>query len=101
MATQSAEGQDRADLSLGVRQEALIAAVLRAAPGRVTVVVRAPGAVTMPWAANVTALPSILLQLMAGQASGSALAAILFGDTEPTGAWQMRLSHKTAARATG
>ena len=85
VATQSAEGNDRADLSLGVRQEALIQAVLAAAPGRVVVVVRAPGAVTMPWAANITALPAIMLQLMPGQAAGSALASILFGDIEPTG----------------
>ena len=85
VATQSAEGNDRADLSLGTHQETLIQAVLAAAPGRVVVVVRAPGAVSMPWAANVTAARAIMLQLMPGQAAGSALAAILFGDTEPTG----------------
>lgn len=85
VATQSAEGNDRASLSLGRRQETLIHAVLAAAPGRVVVVVRAPGAVSMPWAANITAARAIILQLMPGQAAGTALAAILFGDIEPTG----------------
>ena len=85
VAVQSAEGSDRVDLSLGIQQEALIAAVLAAAPGRVVVAVRAPGAISMPWAANNTALPAILLQLMPGQAVGSALTAIIFGDAEPTG----------------
>eukprot|EP01051_Picozoa_sp_SAG22_P029771 SAG22_NODE_11203_length_496_cov_0.596977_1_plen_130_part_01 len=97
VAAQAAEGNDRVDLSLGPRQEALIAAVLAAAPGRVVVVVRAPGAVSMPWAANTTALRAIVLQLMPGQAAGSALAAVLFGDTEPTGRLPLTLPRSMAA----
>jgi beta-glucosidase len=45
-------------------------------------VVRTPGAVEMPWAANASA---IIVQMMVGQAAGSALAAVLFGEEEPTG----------------
>jgi beta-glucosidase len=96
VATQSAEGNDRKDLSLGTQQEALIEAVLAAAPGRVVVVVRAPGAVSMPWSANITALPAILLQLMPGQATGGALASVLFGDTEPTARLPLTFPHSMA-----
>ena len=82
--TSSAEGNDRPDLGLGADQNALVAAVVAAKPTRVVVVVRCPGAVEMPWADD-PSLSTILLQMMPGQAAGTALAEILFGVSEPTG----------------
>jgi hypothetical protein len=67
VATQSAEGNDRPTLGLGDEQEGLLDALLSHAPKRkIVVVVRAPGAVTMPWA-NHPALSAVLLQFMPGQ----------------------------------
>jgi len=79
--TSSGEGYDRDSLSLGESQEALVAAVVAVCPQTV-VVVRAPGAVTMPWA---TFAAAILLQLLPGQEAGAALADVLFGDVDPSG----------------
>ena len=80
--TSSAEGNDRPDLGLGAEQDALVAAVVAAKPQRVVVVVRASGAVSMPWAGG-PVLSTILLQLMPGQAAGTALAEIVFSASEP------------------
>ena len=66
VATSSGEGYDRPSLSLGASQEALIAAVTAVCPHTI-VVVRAPGAVLMPWAASAAA---IVLQLLPGQEVG-------------------------------
>ena len=70
--TSSGEGYDRDSLSLGESQEALIRAVAAVCPHTV-VVVRAPGAVTTPWASSVGA---VVFQLLPGQAAGLALAGL-------------------------
>jgi len=75
------EGADLADISLAVEQNGLIRAV--AAVNRNTIVVLNTGsAVTMPWADSVNA---ILEAWYPGQEDGSAIAAVLFGDVNPSG----------------
>lgn len=80
VATTSSEGSDRADLSLGNEQDVLVTTVLAANP-RTIVSVRSPGAVLMPWAAQV---PAILLSWLPGQEAGNGLADVLFGAVNPS-----------------
>lgn len=80
-ATTSGESLDRASLSLDNDADGLISAVASAARPTV-VLVQAPGAVTMPWRDDVGA---ILTMFLGGQETGSAWAAVLFGDHAPTG----------------
>jgi len=77
----SGEGSDRANLGLGGNSDSLVSAVAGAQPNTV-VVVHAPGAVLMPWSDQVQ---SILTPLLPGQEDGNALAAVLFGDVNPSG----------------
>ncbi len=77
----SAEGTDRATLSLADGDDALIAAVIAANPHTV-VVVYSPAQVLMPWASTA---PALLWGGLPGQAEGAALASVLFGDTNPAG----------------
>ena len=75
------EGFDRADLRLPEQHDRLVEAVCAANPR--TVVVLSNGApVEMPWADRPAA---ILESYLGGQASGAALADVLFGDAEPGG----------------
>ncbi|NHZ72146.1 MAG: beta-glucosidase [Aquificales bacterium] len=75
------EGFDRPDLELVGKQNELIARVAEVNPNTV-VVVNAGSAVTMPWINDV---PAVLQQWYAGQETGNALAALLFGDVAPSG----------------
>jgi len=94
--TLSSEGSDRASLSLddgctpdkdtqcagnNQQQNALIEAVAKANP-KTIVVLSVPGAVTMPWASEVSA---ILTNFMPGQQAGNAIADVLFGHVNPSG----------------
>jgi beta-glucosidase len=79
VAQSSTEGYDRDTLSLGARQDRLVEQVAAACPNTI-VVVRCPGAVLMPWKDKVKA---IIVQFLPGQASGTALASLLFGDANP------------------
>jgi beta-glucosidase len=81
LATSSGEGADRLNLSLPLWQDEMAAAVLAANP-RAVIVARCPGACAMPWAA---AARAVLLQLMPGQASGTAIAQTIFGANNPSG----------------
>jgi len=75
------EGTDRADLSLPAGQAELIAAVVAANPR--TVVVLIDGSpVEMPWLGQV---PAVLQAWYGGSEAGVALAAVLFGDVNPSG----------------
>jgi beta-glucosidase len=75
------EGMDRATLSLPGDQDALIEAV--AAVNRHTIVVlNNGGPVLMPWLRHVDA---VLQAWYPGQQFGAALAAVLFGDSDPGG----------------
>jgi beta-glucosidase len=75
------EFRDRASLALPGHQEALIRAV--AATGKPTVVVLVGGsAVTMPWLEEVRAVVDAWYP---GEAGGTAIADVLFGDYNPAG----------------
>lgn len=80
VAVSATEGYDRDNLSLGEMQNKLVSEVAAVNPNTI-VVVRCPGAVLMPWANKVKA---ILVQFLPGQASGDALARLLFGDVNPS-----------------
>ena len=81
----STEGADRATLALSGTQDALVAAVAAAQP-RTVAVVAAPGPVLLPWAEQAAA---VVVNWMAGQEAGHALADVLYGDVDPSG----RLPH--------
>jgi beta-glucosidase len=75
------EGSDRPNLSLPGNQDALVAAVAAANPH--TVVVLNTGApVLMPW---LDAVPAVVEAWYPGEEDGNALAAVLFGDVNPSG----------------
>jgi beta-glucosidase len=75
------EGSDRPDMKLHFGQNELIEAVLAANPNTAIVLVGG-SAVEMPWIAKA---PAVLQAWYAGMEGGSALADILFGDTNPSG----------------
>jgi beta-glucosidase len=75
------EGTDREDLSLPGEQDALVERVAAVAD-RTVVVVNSSGPVEMPWRTDVDA---ILEGWYPGQAHGDAVAAVLYGDTDPAG----------------
>jgi beta-glucosidase len=75
------EGTDRPSMDLPDNQDALVSAVAAANPN--TVVVLNTGApVTMPWLGQVRTLVE---SWYPGQEDGNALAAVLFGDVDPSG----------------
>jgi beta-glucosidase len=75
-----AEGHDHS-LSLSGTQDSLVTAVARANRNTV-VVVKSGSAVLMPWAGQV---PAILEAWYPGEEDGNAVAAVLFGDVDPSG----------------
>lgn len=75
------EGRDRSDIALPGDQNRLIRAVAAANPHTV-VVLETGSAVTMPWLAKV---PAVLEMWYPGEEGGAALAALLFGDENPSG----------------
>ncbi len=75
------EGMDRTHLALPADQDRLIAAVARANPHTVVVLVTG-GAVAMPW---LDAVAGVLELWLPGDAYGTALAALLYGDADPGG----------------
>jgi len=75
------EGMDRASLALPGDQDRLIAAVAAANP-RTVVVLNTSGPVLMPWLDQVEA---VLQAWHPGQQFGEAVAAVLFGDSDPGG----------------
>jgi beta-glucosidase len=76
-----AEGEDRPNLSLQLGQDDLIDQVVAANP-RTIVVLETGGPVLMPWLAKV---PAVLESWYPGQQAGNAIAALLFGDVNPSG----------------
>jgi beta-glucosidase len=75
------EATDRLSLSLPSAQDELIAAVAAANPHTV-VVIDAGAPVTMPWLNQVA---GVVDAWYPGQSSGTALASVLFGQTDPSG----------------
>jgi beta-glucosidase len=74
------EGRDAATLSLPGNQDALVSAVAAANP-RTIVVIESGGPVSMPWVDNVK---GVLEAWYPGIGGAQALAAILFGDVNPS-----------------
>ena len=74
------EGRDAATLSLPNNQDALVSAVAAANPHTI-VVVESGGPVSMPWVGNVK---GVLEAWYPGIGGAQALAAILFGDVNPS-----------------
>ena len=72
---------DRTSLDLGGSQDQLIAAVAAANP-RTIVVLDTGSPVVMPWLSSV---PAVLEAWYPGQTDGSAIASVLFGDSDPSG----------------
>ena len=75
------EGRDRSQMTLPGMQDELVRAVVKANPNTV-VVVTCGAPVAMPWIAEA---PAVIDCLYAGMEGGSALAAILCGDANPSG----------------
>ena len=75
------EATDRPSLSLPSAQDELISAVAAANPHTV-VVINAGAPVAMPWLGKVAAVVDAWYP---GQTSGTALASVLFGQTDPSG----------------
>ena len=75
------EGADRHHLSIPPMHNALVEQVLKVNPNTV-VVLSGGSSVEMPWADKV---PAILNMFLTGQAGGSAVCDILFGDVNPSG----------------
>ena len=78
---EESEGYDRPHMRLSDSHNALVEAA-RSVSDRVVVVLSNGAPVEMPWVASV---PAVLEAYLGGQASGSALAAILTGAQEPGG----------------
>ena len=76
------EGTDRYDLSLPAHQAELIARVAQANPRTVVVLVDGSPVEMDPWLAKV---PGVLEAWYGGSEAGQALAAVLFGDVNPSG----------------
>jgi beta-glucosidase len=76
-----AEGSDRTSIDLGSTEDSLIAAVAAANP-RTIVVLNTGSAVTMPWLSSVA---GVLEAWYPGQEDGTAIASILFGNSDPSG----------------
>ncbi len=77
----SGEGADRPNLALPGDENALISAVAAVNP-RTVVVLNTGGAVTMPWLNQVAA---VVEAWYPGEQDGHAIAALLFGDVNPSG----------------
>ncbi|PZQ62981.1 MAG: glycosyl hydrolase [Sphingomonas taxi] len=75
------EGRDQPDMSLPRGQDALVAAVAAANPNTV-VVLQTGSPVAMPWLDQV---PAVVEAWYPGGRGGEAIAAVLFGDTNPSG----------------
>ncbi len=84
------EGGDRPHMRLPGRQDELAQRVAQANP-RTVVVLTAGAPVSMPW---LPAVPALLHGLYTGQEAGSAAAAVLLGDVNPSG----RLTETLPAR---
>jgi beta-glucosidase len=81
VSTFEGEGSDLTSIDLPGNQNSLVSAVAAANP-RTIVVVNSGSAVTMPWLSSV---PGLFEAWYPGQQDGNAIAALLFGDVNPSG----------------
>ena len=75
------EGSDLSDINLSSADDSLISAVAAANPHTI-VVVNSGSAVTMPWLSQVA---GVMEAWYPGQEDGTAIASLLFGNTDPSG----------------
>jgi beta-glucosidase len=75
------EGSDLGSIDLGSSDDSLISAVAAANPNTI-VVLNSGSAVTMPWLSSIKGL---LEAWYPGQEDGTAIASLLFGNTDPSG----------------
>ncbi|HEY3872130.1 MAG TPA: glycoside hydrolase family 3 C-terminal domain-containing protein [Actinocrinis sp.] len=75
------EGSDLTSIDLGSTQDNLIASVAAANPNTI-VVLNTGSAITMPWLSSVK---GVLEAWYPGQEDGTAIASLLFGNTDPSG----------------
>lgn len=87
------EGYDRPNLSLSAEQNSLISKVASVNPN-VIVVLNTGSAVTMPWLDKVK---GVIEAWYPGQEDGRAIAAVLFGDVNPSGKLPITFPRSTAA----
>lgn len=90
VATSSSEASDRPSLALGGNQDELVSAVAAVNANTIVGVVT-PGAVLMPWSAQVAA---IVVLFMPGQEYGNALADVLFGTVNPSARLPVTMPNK-------
>jgi beta-glucosidase len=88
----TSEGRDAPSLSLPDNQDALVGAVAAANPHTI-VVLETGGPVTMPWVDSVSA---VLEAWYPGIKGGEAIAAVLFGDVNPSGKLPMTFPRSEA-----
>jgi beta-glucosidase len=75
------EGSDLTSIDLGTTQDNLITSVAAANPNTI-VVLNTGSAITMPWLSSVK---GVLEAWYPGQEDGTAIASVLFGNTDPSG----------------
>jgi len=78
----TSEGRDRPDLSLPNNQDALVAGIAAAAPGKTVLVLKDGDPVLMPW---IDQVPAVLEAWNPGQEDGNIVANLLFGVANPSG----------------
>jgi beta-glucosidase len=78
----TSEGRDRPDLSLPNDQDALIAGIAAAAPGKTVLVLKDGDPVLMPW---INQVPALLEAWNPGEEDGNIVANLLFGVANPSG----------------
>ncbi|KAF5450857.1 hypothetical protein F2P56_031174, partial [Juglans regia] len=83
--SEESEGHDRERLELPGKQQELITSVARAAKKTVVLVLLSGGPVDISWAKHDVNIGSILWGGYPGEAGGTALAEIIFGDHNPGG----------------
>ena len=78
----TSEGRDRPDLALPNDQDALIAGIAGAAPGKTVLVLKDADPVLMPW---IDQTPAVLEAWLPGEEDGNVVANLLFGVANPSG----------------
>ena len=97
VSTSDTEGTDRPDMKLPGNQDALIEAVAAASPNTL-VVLDTGGPILMPWIDQVR---GVVEAWYPGQEDGTAIAAVLYGDVNPSGKLALTFPRMAAEIPTG